>query len=136
MDNPSKRRLATDTLSSKEDMEVELNRKLPKRGTGSWVPVHSAPLTEENVAPVEVQPTPAPTFDGTSNVESQGIYPDEGYDYGARYGGYQATRYNSTLVNDEEADARAEWNYHWRQPPAQTAGYVGAYSAPFSGPSA
>jgi hypothetical protein len=33
MDKPSKLRgLATDTLSSKEDMEVKLNRKLPKRG--------------------------------------------------------------------------------------------------------
>jgi hypothetical protein len=131
MDKPTKKRLATDTLSSKEDMEVELNRKLPKRGTGSWipVPVHSAPLIEDNVAPVEVQPTPAPTFDGMSN------YP-EGYNYGARYGGYQATRFNSTLVNDEEADARVEWNYHQRQPLAQTAGYMGAYSAPFPGPSA
>jgi hypothetical protein len=132
MDKPTKKRLATDTLASKEDMDVELNRKLPKRGTGSWVPVpvHSAPLTEENVDPVEVQPTPAPTFDGTSNYESQGNYP-EGYDCGARYGDYQATRFNSTLVNDEEADARAEWNYHRCQPPAQTAGYLGAYSAPF-----
>jgi hypothetical protein len=136
MDKPSKRRLATDTLSSKEDMKVKLNRKLPKRGTRSWVPVESAPLTEEHVAPVEVQPTPAPTFDRTSNVESQGIYPDEGYDYGARYGDYQATHFNSTLVNDEEADGRAEWLYHQRQSPAQTAGYVGAYSAPYSGPSA
>jgi hypothetical protein len=137
MDKPTKKRLATDTLSSKEDMEVELNRKLPKRGTGSWipVPVQSEPLTEENVAPVEVQPTPAPTFDETSNYESQGNYP-EGYDFGARYGGYQATRFNSTLVNDEEADARAEWNFHRHHPPAQTAGYVGAYLAPFPGPSA
>jgi hypothetical protein len=137
MNKPTKKRLATDTRSSKENMEVELNRKLPKHGTGYWmpVPVHSAPLTEENIAPVEVQPTPAPTFDGTSNYESQGNY-HEGYDYGACYGGYQATRFNSTLVNIEEAEARAEWNYHWRQPPAQTAGYVGAYSAPFTGPSA
>jgi hypothetical protein len=99
------------------------------------VPVHSAPLTEENVAPVEVQPAPAPTFDGTSIFELQGNYP-EGYDYGARYGGYQATCFNSTLVNDKEADARAEWNYHRRQPPAQMAGYVGMYLAPFLGPSA
>jgi hypothetical protein len=109
---PSKRRrLVTDTLSYKEDMESELNRKLPKLGSGSH-PVQTAPLTEESVAPVEVQPTSAPTFDGTSNVESQGVNPDKGYDYGACYGGYQSTRFNSLLVNDDEADARAEWRYN------------------------
>jgi hypothetical protein len=137
MDKPSrKRRLATDTLSSKEDMEIELNRTLPKRGSGSWVPVQSAPLTEESVAPVEVQPTPAPTFDGTSNMESRGVCADEGYDYGVRYGGFQTTRFNSTLVNNEEADTRAEYRYHRHRQSAQTGGYLGVYSAPYSDPSA
>jgi hypothetical protein len=131
-----KRRLATDTLSSKEDVESELNRKLPKRGSGFWIPVQSALLTEESVAPVEVLPTPAPTFDGTSNVESRGVYPDEGYDYGARYGGFQPTRFNSLLVNDDKADARAKWWYHRHRQSAQTAGYAGSYSAPYSDPSA
>jgi hypothetical protein len=82
MDKPSKQRLAKDTLSSKEDMESELNKKLPK--PNSRVPVQSAPLTEEGFAPVEVQPSSAPTFDGTSNVESSGFYPEMGYDYGMR----------------------------------------------------
>jgi hypothetical protein len=86
MDKPSKRRHAKNTLSSKEDMESELNKKLPK--PNFWVSVQSAPLTEEGFAPVEVQPSSVPTFDGTSNIESQGFYPDEGYDYGARYGGF------------------------------------------------
>jgi hypothetical protein len=109
---PSKRRrLATDTLSYKEDMQSELNRKLPKRGSGSH-PVQTAPLTEESIAPVEVQPTSAPTFDGTSNVESQGVNPNEGYDYGACYGGYQSTRFNSSLVNNDKADAQGEWRYN------------------------
>jgi hypothetical protein len=80
MDKPSKRRLAKDTLSSKKDMESELNKKLPKPNT--WIPVQSASLTEESFAPVEVQPSSAPTIDGTSNFESQGFYPEEGYDYG------------------------------------------------------
>jgi hypothetical protein len=122
---------AIQTEAREEDMESELNGKLPK--LDSWVPVQSAPLTEEGFPPVEVQLSSAPTFDGTSNIESQGFYPDEGYDYGARYGGYQTTRFNSTLVNDEEADARADFR-HCQS--AQTAGYVGAYSAPFSDPSA
>jgi hypothetical protein len=129
MDKPSKQRLAKNTLSSKEDMESEINRKLPK--PNPWVSVQSAALTEEGFAPVEVQPSSAPTFDGTSNIESsQGFYPDEGYDYGARYRGFQATRFNSTLVNNEEADARANFRYHRHCQSAQTAGYVGAYSAP------
>jgi hypothetical protein len=126
MDKPSKQRLVKNTLSSKEDMESKLDRKLPK--LDSWVPVQSAP--------VEVQPSSAPTFDGTSNIELQGFYPDEWYNYGVRYGGYQTTRFNSTLVNDEEADARANFRYHRHRQSAQTAGYVGAYSAPFSDPSA
>jgi hypothetical protein len=130
-----KRRLATDTLSSKEDMESELNRKLPKRGSGSWIPVQSAPLTEENVTPVEDLPISAPTFDGTSNVESRGAYPDEGYDYGAHYGGFQPTRFNSSMVNDDEADAQAEWRYNHHRYSAQTAGYARSYSAPYSDPS-
>jgi hypothetical protein len=99
MDKPSKRKLAKNTLSSKEDMESELNRKLPE--PSSWVPVQPAPLAQSEVfpLPVGVSDTAAPTFDGTSNMEaSSGVYPDEGYDYGDQYGGYQATRYNSTQV--------------------------------------
>jgi hypothetical protein len=133
---PSKRRrLATDTRSYKEEMESELNRKLPKRGSGSHT-VQTAPLTEESVAPVEVQPTSVPTFDGTSNMESQGVNPVEGYDYGARYGGYQSTRFNSLLVNDDKADARAEWRYNRHRYAVQAAGYAGPYSVPYSVPSA
>jgi hypothetical protein len=46
---PSKRRrLAADTLSSSKDMEIALNKSLPKRGCGSR-PVQTAPLTEEAV---------------------------------------------------------------------------------------
>jgi hypothetical protein len=110
MDKPSKRRLAKDTLSSKENMESELNKKLPK--PNKWDPVQSAPLTQEGFAPVEVQASSAPIFDGTSNLESSGFYPDEGYNYGVHYGGFQATRFNSSHVNDEEADARADFRYH------------------------
>jgi hypothetical protein len=123
---PSKiRRLAADTLSSLKDMESELNKTLPKRGCGSH-PVQTTPLIEEAVAPVEVQPTAVPTFDWTSNAESQGVYPD-GYDYGARYGGHQTTRFNSSLVNDEKADARAEWQYQRHRQSAQPAVYAGPY---------
>jgi hypothetical protein len=112
MDKPSKRRLAKDTLSSKEDMESELNRKLPK--PSSWFPVQPAPLMQsEEFAPVGVKGAAAPTFYVTSNLEaSSGFYPDEGYDYGDQYGVFQATRYNSSQVNDNEADARPDYRYH------------------------
>jgi hypothetical protein len=83
--------------------------------------------------PVWVSDTAAPTFDRTSNVEaSSGVYPDEGYDYGDRYGGYQATRYNSTQVDDDEACARADYRYHWYHQPAPAPEYVGVYSTPYS----
>jgi hypothetical protein len=134
MDKPSKRRLATDTLSSKEDMESELNKKLPK--PNEWGPVQSAPLMQEGFAPVEVQASSAPTFDGTSNLESSGFDPDEGYDYGVRYGGFQATRFNSSQVNNEEADARADLRYHRHRQTARSPVYVGTYLAPFMDSSA
>jgi hypothetical protein len=35
----------------------------------------------------------------------------EDYDYGGRYGEYQATRFNSSMMDDRESDARAEYNY-------------------------
>jgi hypothetical protein len=124
-----KRRLVADTLSSSQDMESELNKTLPKRGCGSR-PVQYTPLTEEAIALVEVQPTAVPTFDGTSNAESQGVYPD-GYEYGARYGGHQTTRFNSSLVIDDKADARAEWRYQCHHQSAQPAVYAGPYTTSY-----
>jgi hypothetical protein len=126
---PSKKqRLAVDALSSSKDMESELNKTLPNAKCGSC-PVQSTPLTEEVLAPVEVQPTAVPTLDGTSNAGLQGVYPD-GYDHEARYGGYQATRFNSTLVTDDKADTRAEWRYQW-QYQAQSAAYAGPYATSY-----
>jgi hypothetical protein len=127
---PSKRRrLAADTLSSSKDMETALNKSLPKRGCGSR-PVQTAPLIEEAIAPVKVQPTAVPTVDGASNAESQGVYPDR-YDYGVRYGGHQTTRFNSSLVNDDKADARAEWRYQRHRQSAQPAMYAGLYTTSY-----
>jgi hypothetical protein len=122
-------KVAADTLSSSKDMESELIKTLPKHGCGSC-PVQTTLLTEEAVAPVEVQPTAVPTFDGTSNEELQGVYPD-GYDYGARYGGHQTTRFNNSLVNDDKADARAEWRYQRHRQSAQPAVYAGPYTTSY-----
>jgi hypothetical protein len=125
-----KRRLAADTLLSSQDMESALNKSLPKRGSGSRPAVQSAPFTEEAVAPVEVQPTTVPTVDGASNAESQGVNP-EGYDHGVRYGGHQATSFNSSLVDDNEAEARTEWRYHRHCQSAQPAAYAGPYTTAY-----
>jgi hypothetical protein len=67
---------------------------------------------------------------------SSGFYPDEGYDYGDRYGGYQATCYNSTQVDNNKADASADYRYHRYHQPAPAPEYVGVYSAPFTDPNA
>jgi hypothetical protein len=87
MDKPSKRKPAKNTLSSKEDMESELSRKLPK--PSSWVLVQPAPLTqsEDFALPVGVSDAAAPTFDRTFNVEaSSGFYPDGGMTMGIGMG--------------------------------------------------
>jgi hypothetical protein len=148
-EQPSKRRrLAETTLSYKDDMVEELNKTLPhdrhkpKCGLGSHH-VQPAPLTEESqelapipapsappsvkvVAPVEKQPSKAPSFIGPSNYGSRGVY-TEGYDYGGR----QSTRYNSLLVDDEEADARVKWLYQTQRQASRMPAYGGPFQHPF-----
>jgi hypothetical protein len=79
---------------------------------------------EEVVAPVAVLPTSVPAVDGTSNVEPLGVGP-EGLEHGVRYGDHTFTRFNSSLVDDDEADARSEYLYQRRS--AQPAVYQGQY---------
>jgi hypothetical protein len=147
-----KRRLAEAPLAYKDDMVEELNKTLPhdrhrpKRGSGSHH-VYTTPLTEESkepapipapsappsvkvVAPVGNNPSKAPSFDGSSNYGSRGVYP-EGYDYGERYGGRQSTRFNSSLVDDEEADARVEWLYQSQRQASRMPAYGAPYQHPF-----
>jgi hypothetical protein len=106
-------------------MESALNKSLPKRGSGSRPTVQAAPLTEEAVAPVEV-PTSVPAVDGTFNTESLGVDP-AGFEHGVCYGGRQVTRFNSSLVDDDEADAQAEYLYQHKHQSAQPAAYAGPY---------
>jgi hypothetical protein len=102
---------------------------IAKHGFGSR-PAQSAPPSEEVVSPVKVQPTSAPSFDGPSNYGLRGVYP-EGDDYGARYGGRLSTRFNSSLVDDEEADARVEWLYQGQRQASRLPPYGGPYTHPF-----
>jgi hypothetical protein len=118
-------------------MKTELNRKLPK---SSWVPVQPAPLDQFKVfmPPVGDLGTATPPYDASYNVAALSVvYPDEGYDYGDRYGGYQATRFNSSQVDDQEANARADYRYHHASRcPMPAPGFVDVYSAPYSDPNA
>jgi hypothetical protein len=122
-------RLATDDLPSSKDIEKSLNKSLPKRGSGSRPSVQAAPLTEEAVAPVKA-PASVPAVDRASNVESPGANP-AGFEHGVRYGGQQVTHFNSLLVDDEEADARAEYRYQHQTQPAQPPVYAGQYTTAY-----
>jgi hypothetical protein len=131
---PSRRKPAKTSLpsaSEKEALTTALNSKLPKS-------VQSAPLEPaKDFAPsVKDMGTPAPSFDASSNLAaSTAAYPDEGYNYGDCYGGYQAIRYNSSQVDDRNHHARAEFRYQQAtRRPTPAPGYVDAYSAPYSDP--
>jgi hypothetical protein len=133
---PSRRKLAKTSLPSAEEKEAlttAFNSKLPKS-------VQPAPLKLAKVFAPSVGNlgTPAPSFNASSKVAaSSTAYSDEGYDYGDRYGGYQATRYNSSQVDDREHDARADFCYQQaNRRPMPAPGYVDAYSAPYSDPNA
>jgi hypothetical protein len=112
-------------------LKTALNSKLPKL-------VQPAPLESAKVfvPSVEDMGTPTPSFDASSNMAaSTAAYLDEGYNYRDRYGGYQATCYNSSQVDDREHHARAEFRYQQAtRRPTPAPGYVDAYSAPYSDP--
>jgi hypothetical protein len=130
---PSRRKPAKTSLPSvleKEAMTTALNAKFPKS-------VQPAPLEPAKVfmLPVEDMGTPAPSFDASSNVAASSniAYPNEGYDYGDRYGGNLPTRYNSSQVDDREHHARAEFCYQQdTHRPTPAPGYMDAYSAPYT----
>jgi hypothetical protein len=54
-----------------------------------------------------------------------------GYEHGANYGGYLATGFNLSLVNDDEAASRAEYRYqHVQEHASRTPAYGDPYSCP------
>jgi hypothetical protein len=89
----------------------------------------SAPPLEGNAGPVADAPTGL-FYDGSSYSGMRGAYP-EGYEHGVNYGGRLATRFNSSLVNDDEAASRAEWLYHNQRQASRTAAYGDPYSRPY-----
>jgi hypothetical protein len=89
----------------------------------TWIPPQ-----EGNAAPVADVPA-GQFFDG-SHADTRGAVPT-GYEHGASYGGYLATGFNSSMVNDDEAASRAEYRYQQVQGHAsRTPAYGDPYGCP------
>jgi hypothetical protein len=87
------------------------------------------PPQEGNAAPVDRVPATGQGFDG-SYADSRGADP-AGYEHAADYGGYMATNFNSSLVNNDEAASRAEYRYQQVQGHAsRTPAYGNPYGSP------
>jgi hypothetical protein len=115
------------TTSSVEPATIQ---PLPSNETGQGASTaRSAPPPEGNAAPVADAPTGL-FYDGSSYSGMRGAYP-EGYKHGVSYGGCLATRFNSSLVDDDEAASRAEWVYHNQRQASRTAAYGDPYSRPY-----
>jgi hypothetical protein len=100
-----------------------------KSGPGS-LSAQSAPPPEGIAAPVTDAPTLAHSYDGPSYSGQRGAYPEE-YEHGERYGGRLQTRFNSSLVDDDEAASRAEWLYQSQGQTSRMASFGDPYSHPF-----
>jgi hypothetical protein len=131
---PSKRKPAKSAhpfLEEKEAMTAELEKARLKddRPSAQPSPLEPPPHFEPPVGDLGTAAPPLNDF--SSNVAAASNVDPDAYDYGGRYGGYHATRFNSSLVEDQEADARADYNFH-----AMAPGYATSYSAPFNDPNA
>jgi hypothetical protein len=120
----------------KEAMTAELEKA---RFKDEWpsvqpIPLESPPHFELPVGDLGTAAPPLNDFSSNMAAASN-VHPD-GYDYGGRYGGYQATRFNSTMLDDRECDARAEYIHHATRRVPSVPGYVGSYSSPFTDPNA
>jgi hypothetical protein len=74
--------------------------------TGQVAPTRISPQ-EGNAAPVADAPT-GPLYDG-SHDGMRGVDP-EGYEHGANYGGYVATGFNSSMIDNDEAASRVKYH--------------------------
>jgi hypothetical protein len=96
--------------------------------TGQVAPMWILPQ-EGNAAPVA--DAPAGSFFDGSHADLRGAVPT-GYEHGANYGGYLATGFNSSMVNDNEAASRAEYRY--QQQVQGHASKTPAYGDPYGCP--
>jgi hypothetical protein len=134
--NEKPSRTSLPSQSEKKEMAASLNRKLPK-------PVQPTPL-EPPPKPftqlVEEPGAPAPLFNASSNSAASfpAIYPNNsGQDNVSGRFGCPGTRFNSSLVDDTEHSARAEYRYQQGvQRPRPAPGWTDPYSAPYRDPNA
>ena len=96
--------------------------------TGQVAPTRIPPQ-EGNAAPVINVPA-GQRYDG-SYADTRGADPT-GYEHGVDYGGYLATGFNSSQVNDDEAASRAEYRYQTQvqEHASRTQAYGDPYSCP------
>jgi hypothetical protein len=131
----SKRKPAKSAQPSHEEREAMTAELEKARLKDEWPSVQPTPLEPPPhfEPPVGDLGTAAPPLnDFPSNEAAASNVDPDGYDYGGRYGGYQATRFNSSLLDDHECDARVEYIHHASRPVPSAPGYVGSYSAPFT----
>jgi hypothetical protein len=76
---------------------IPVNQEQPKEG--------NAAEAGPGAAPSQVGPAVGSCVDGRGGEAVQGLV------HGADYGGFTPTRTNSSLVDDDEAAARLEWQY-------------------------
>jgi hypothetical protein len=90
-----------------------------------WIPPQ-----EGNAASVAHAPA-GPLVDG-SHADTRDAVPT-GYEHGASYGGYLATGFNSSMVDDDKAASRVEYRYqqqHVQRQASRTPAYGDPYGCP------
>jgi hypothetical protein len=122
-------RLPHDNPPSTASVELATIQPLASNKTGQEAPsAWSDPPPEGNAAPIADAPT-GQYYDRSSYSGMRGAYP-EGYGLGANYCGHLATKFNSSMVNDDKAASRAEWCYHNQRQTSRTAAYGDPYGRP------
>jgi hypothetical protein len=78
-----------------------------------------------------VASVPAKGHSGDGSMSGERGADPEGFEHGADYGGQLATRFNSSLVNDDEAASRVEYRYqHVQGHASRTPAYGDPYGRP------
>jgi hypothetical protein len=128
---PSKRKPAKSAHPSQEEKEamtaeLEKARLKDERLSVQPIPLEPPPHFEPPVGDLGTAAPPLNDF--SSDVAAASNVDRDGYYY---RGGYQATRFNSSMLDDRECDARAEYIHHTTRLVPSAPGY-----APFTDPNA
>jgi hypothetical protein len=124
---PSKRKPAKSAQPSNKEKEVmtaelEKARLKDEQPLVQPTPLEPPPHFEPPVG--DLGTAAPPLNDYHSNEAAASDVGPDGYNYGGSYGGYQATRFNSSQLDDHECDARAEYNFHASRRVSSAPGYA------------